>query len=156
MRQRCVNFQSFTRNGLLLMGRHKFHGAHIVQSIRQLNQNYANVTSHSKEHFTIVFDLTVFFRNIGNLTQFSNAIYKICNNCTKDITNIIKGIFSIFYNIVQESSSQSIFIHLQACQNAGNTNGVNDVRFAGFTTLLLMSIRRQNISATHKVNLFIV
>ena len=156
MCQRCINFQSFTRNGLLLMGRHKFHGAHIMQSICQFNQNYANVASHSKEHFTIVFDLTVFFRNIGNLTQFGNAIYKICNNSAIDITKIIKSIFSIFYNIVQESSCQSIFIHLQACQNASNTNGMNDVRFARFTTLLLMSIRRQNISATHKLDLFIV
>ena len=75
MRQGSINLQCLTGNRLLLVHGHELHGAHIMQSICQLNQNNANIPSHGEEHFTIVFNLSIFLGNIFNFAQLGHAIH---------------------------------------------------------------------------------
>jgi hypothetical protein len=60
------------------------------------------------------------------------------------------------YYIVKERSCQGVLVHLQASKNASYANRMNNVRFAGFTTLFLMCICCQNIRTANKLQLLIV
>ena len=153
MRQRSINLQRFAGNRLLLMHGHKLHGAHIVQSIGQLNQNHANIARHRKEHLAIVFNLSIFLGNILNFAQLRHAVNKVGHNHAKALLDIIQGIIGIFNNIVEKGCRQGFIVHLQAGQNAHHANRVNNIGLTGFAHLGFVCFKGQFIRLAHKAYL---
>ena len=135
------------------MHRHKLHRAHIVQTISQLNQNDADIARHRQEHLAIVLNLAVLLRDIFNFAQLRNTVNQIGYDCTELLLNIIKLIIRIFDYIMQKSSRQRFFVHLQADKNTHHANRVNDIRLAGLTLLLGVRLCRQLICLADKGNL---
>ena len=133
---------------------HELHGTHIVQSVRQLNQNHANIPSHGQKHFAIVFNLSIFLGNIFDFTQLGHTINQIGHNHAKALFDIIQGIIGIFYYVMEKGCRQGFVVHLQACQNTHYAYGMNNIRLTGFANLGFMGFKGQIIGLTHEAYLF--
>ena len=55
--QRRVDFSSVEGDAPLLVRRLKIEGAHVVQPVRQFDDNHAGIFSHRQEHLSYVFSL---------------------------------------------------------------------------------------------------
>ena len=150
MCQRRINLQCFPGNRLLLMHRHIFHRAHIMQTVGQLNQYHADIARHRQKHFAIVFNLAVFLGNIFDFAQLGNAVYQIGNHSTELFLDIFQLVIRILHHIMQEGSSQCFIIHLQSHKNAHNANRMDNIRFTGFTCLRSVCLGCQLIGLTDK------
>ena len=64
---RRINFQSLAADGFPTCARHRLHGAHIVRTVCQFDQNHPYITRHGKQHLAKRFNLSFFF---GFKTQF--------------------------------------------------------------------------------------
>ena len=49
---RCIDIHGFSGFFFLLMRRHIFQCSHIMQTVRQFNQNNTNIFCHGKKHFS--------------------------------------------------------------------------------------------------------
>ncbi len=112
MRQGRVNLQRFARNALLLMHGHILHGAHIMQSVRQLDQHHANVARHRQKHLAIIFDLAVLLGNIFYFTQLRNAVDQIGDHRAEALLDIVQSIIGILDHVMQECRRQGLIVQL--------------------------------------------
>ena len=55
--QRRIDLHGFQRFIPLLLGRHRFQSAHIVQTVRQLDDDNPDILCHGKQHFADIFRL---------------------------------------------------------------------------------------------------
>ena len=56
-----INLQRLLGNRMLFVHRHIFHGAHIMQTVRQFDDNHPYILGHGQEHFAVIFNLPFLF-----------------------------------------------------------------------------------------------
>ena len=105
MGKRGIDFHSFFGNTLLLVFSKMFQGPHIVQAVRQFDQDNTDVLRHGHEHLAMVFSQLLFMRFVLDLTELSNPIYDYPHIRTKLSFQIVQGRISIFHHIMQETTS---------------------------------------------------
>ena len=154
--QRRINLHRLARDGMLLMHRHVFHGAHVMQAVGQLNHNYADVLRHGKEHFTVVFNLLVLFADIFDFAQLGNAVNKVGNLRAEHFRQLLQGNVGIFNNVVQKGGCQRSFVHLQLRQYRRYAQRMNNIRLTGFTALICVCFGCNVISLADKSHLLFV
>ena len=154
--QRRVDFQGLLGDGLLLMNRHVFHGPHIVESVRQLDDNYTDILSHGQEHLTIVFNLTFFLGNIFDFAQLGHSVNQHGHLRPKHFLQLLKSGIRILHHIVQKSGSQRFLVHLHLGQDVGYLGGMYDVGLAGTPFLVRMLLGGKFICFLNESNLLFV
>ena len=154
--QRRVNFQRFLGNRLLLVHRHILHGPHVVQAVRQFDDNDTDVLGHGQKHLAVILDLPLFFGNIFNFAQLGHAVYQHGNLRAEHFLQLLKGSIRILYHIVEKSCRQRFFIHFHLGQDISYLCRVNDIRLAGTPLLICMHLRGKFIRLLHKSKLFFI
>ena len=113
MGKRGIDFHSFFGNALLLVFSKVFQGPHIVQTVRQFDQDNTDVLRHGHEHLAVVFSQLLFVRLVLDLTELGNSIDNHAHIRTKLSFQIVQGRISIFHHIMQETTSYCYSIQLE-------------------------------------------
>ena len=119
-------------------------GSHIVQTIRQFDDDYAQIVGHRQKHFSQALN-TAFLALVSNRGKFGNALTNLGDIIAKFFTNIIFRSFRIFNDIMQNTRLNRYQIRLQNRQNLGSFERMCDVRLATFSNLRSVSFARKNI-----------
>ena len=111
---------------------------HVVQTVGQLDDDDANILGHRHEHLAQVLDLRVFLRLIRNPREFRYAFDQ-----PRDLVAELRGdLFArdrrIFDDVVQQRGGDRLVVHLELGQNAGDREGMLDVRLARSPALALV------------------
>ena len=146
MCQWSINFQCFSGYTLLFFPAENSESTHIVQTVSQLDNHYADILGHGQEHLTEIFSLLILFVRIVEAGQLGYPIHQKSDFFAKHLRNIFPGIFRILYHIMQQSRNHPRQIHLQFGQNIGYRQRMNNIRFPRFSYLFPMSLSRQVIS----------
>ena len=75
VRDRRVDIQRFARDPLAAFQRQRTERAHVVQPVRQFDDDDADVLDHRQEHLAIVLGLSVFGGIKVDLTELGDAIH---------------------------------------------------------------------------------
>ena len=157
---RRVNIKRLLRNPLLLLHRLMRERPHIVQPVRQLDQNDADVLRHGEKHFPQIERLI--FQLLGGLFLLPAALiiilgeFKLGELChaidkkrhirAKIRLDLFPGEQSILHHIVQKTSRNRLLVHFQIGQNDCDIERMNDIGFAGLAQLPLVRLVRGVIS----------
>jgi hypothetical protein len=80
-----VNIERLPRNALLFLGRKEAERAHVVQPVRKLHHNDANVVDHGEEHFADIFGLPGLGSEQVQAADFRNAFNQAGDIRTKPL-----------------------------------------------------------------------
>src|SRR5262249_17786356 len=137
---RSVNVHGFARDALLLGGFQKFQGAHIVQSVGELNQDHADVLHHGQQHFSDVFRLPRLWRHHIQATDLGYAFDQLGNFRPEALLKPRHGEFRIFDDVVQQRRGKRGGVHAYVGKDVRDFEQVGNVGVAGTTKLVSVAL----------------
>ena len=143
MRQRGVDLHGFQRFDPLLFGDTEIQRAHIVQAVRQLDDDNPDILGHGQQHFTDIFRLLLRPAGIRDIGELGDTVHQLRYIGAELLFDVLQRDGGILHHIVQKRADDGIGIHAESHQNNGDRNGVRDVRIAGGAYLTLMRLFRQ-------------
>ena len=148
-----VDFQGFRGDPFLLVHGHEFHGPHVVQPVRQLDQHHPDVLGHGQEHLPVVFHLLFFPGNVFDFPQFGDPVHQHGHFPAENVFHLVQGHFGVFHHIMEKSGCQGHIVHLELGQDAGHPQGMDDVGFPGGPFLLGMGLCRKIVGLPDELHL---
>ncbi len=153
-RNRRIDVQRLLCNALLFLRRLVLERAHIVQTVRQLDQDDTDVLDHGQKHFAQILGLHLLLglrlvRVVpGKLDLFElrHTVHQLCDIAAEGVGEVLLGIDRILHHVVQKPGCDRFLVHLQIRQNNGNVQRMNDVRLTALTLLPLVRLIGQLIS----------
>ena len=117
-----------------------------MQAVRQLDQDHADVLRHGEEHLSEVLRLDVqLVVGPGDLGQLRDAVHQKSHVRAEHTAYLPLGKNGIFHHIVKQSRDDRLLVQLQLRQDNGDTQGMDDVGFAGFSALIHVGILRCHV-----------
>ena len=134
---RCINLHGFQRFGALLLHSHKLNRPHIVQTIRQLNQDDTDILCHGNQHFAEILHLFLLL-GIVQLSQTGDTIHQVSNRFAELFRNLVILEVGILHTVMQQSGTDGIRIQTHFNNNSRYRNRVDDIRVTIFAFLTRM------------------
>lgn len=119
----------------MLLWRLETHGAHVVQSVGELDDDDADILRHGDEHLAIAFKLSLFFGMALDLVELGDAFNKKGDFLVEFALEIEAGAVGVFDDVVQKPGGDGVVIEPEIGQDDGDVYWVDDVRFTGFAIL---------------------
>ena len=130
-----VDFPRFQRDSLPFLIPQMLERAHVVQSVRELDQDDPRVLRHREQQLAIVLDLLLGIGPELHAGDLGQSIDHGGDFPTKDITHVFQSGGRILDDIVDQGAREGDRIQMQLGQDGGHLDAVDDVVFAGPTLL---------------------
>ena len=108
-----IDLHGLQRDLPLLFGAFEGKGPHIVEPIRQLDDDDPDVLAHGKEHLPDVLRLLLLFGGQGNLPQFGHAVYHQRHVRPELLADPFQRRIGILHHIMKQCGAQTVRIHPQ-------------------------------------------
>ena len=103
MGKRCINIESFLRNSMLTIWRHRRDRSHIVQSIGKFDEQHPKIFCHRDEHLAHRRRLLCLPRIKLQAVELGHTVNNRGNVFAEISAQVIKRKFSIFNCVMQQS-----------------------------------------------------
>ena len=140
-----INLQCFQALLPLLIRGPKLGGAHIVQPVRQLNDNHPHIPVHGHKHFANILRLHFLPGRQGDLTQLGYAVHQQRHLRAKLAGDIVNVIRRVFYHIVEQRADDTLIVHAQLKQDFRHRHRVHNIRLPGTAKLPFVGRAGQGI-----------
>ena len=147
-----VDFNGFQRLVALLLFRHEAQGAHIVQAIRQLDDDHADIVRHGDEHFAQIFRLLLFFGAQLDLAQLGHAVDQRSDVFAELFFDLFNGDGRILRHVVQHRRRERFGVHAHVSQNDRHGDRMDDVGLTRPPGLIPVSLLGDLIGAVDHGN----
>ena len=129
MRNRRIDIQRFRRDALLRLGRLILQRAHVMETVRNLDQNDADISCHGDEDLPVVgrLVLRIVLAPILQSTDLGHGVDKIRNFRTELSGKLLLTDAGIFNGIVQIAGRNRTRAAMKTCQNIGDIGQMNDI-----------------------------
>ena len=151
-----VDFQGFLGDAPALFAGQHLQGAHVVQTIGQLDQDHADVAGHGHGHLLEVFRLRLGLGFEVHLGQFADPVDQLGHGFAKLGVQCFLGDAGVFDHVMQHRSHQALMVHVHVCQDARHSQRVGDVGFAAAAALAVVGLFGVEVGAADQVNLVVV
>jgi hypothetical protein len=119
--------------------------AHVVQPVRELDQNHADVVDHREQHLAEALRLTLFTRRELEGGQLRDAFDDVRHLLPEQFPHLFDGVGGVLYNVVQEPRGDGHDVQPHVRQQVGDLQRVDQVGLPGSTDLSLVLVGRENI-----------
>ena len=107
-----VDIECLTRNLILFVGRLRVEGAHVVQTVADLDEDDADIVAHGQQ-------------------QFLEVLCNLCDLRSEDVLDILHRVVGILDDVVQEGCTDTGGAQSDLCTgDLCHGDGVHDIRFA--------------------------
>ena len=145
MGKRSIEVIGLSGNLHLLVGAHAAESTHVVQAVREFYQQSTDIIMKRVEHLLIVVNLARLACRVLFLL-FGDHINKERHIIAKTCGNILYGVRSILYHIVQKSRDYGVCPQTEFLgNNLGDCHRMHYIRFPRLAALLLVSLTRQQV-----------
>jgi len=107
-----VDFHGFACDALALFARHGFQCAHIVQPVRQFDQDDPHVARHRQQHLAEILRLRIFAGFKFDLFQLAQAIDQLSHRLAKFFGYFLIADMGVFHHVVQQCSHDGLCIEV--------------------------------------------
>ncbi len=119
-----------------------------MESVRQLDDDDADILDHGKKHLAQIFGLhfllrLCFVRIVAGkleLLQLGDAVDQIGDIVSEHVGKLFFCVDRILDNIMQQSRGNGLLIHFKICQNDRHIQRMNNVGFPGLSLLRLVCL----------------
>ena len=148
-----VDVQSFAGDAPSLIRRQHFEGAHVVEAVSDLDQNYAQIFGHCHGHFLKVLSLRFSAAAESDFIELTDTIYQIGHGIPELVLYRGLGDAGVFDHIMQHGSHQRLMVHVHLDQYAGDRQRMGHIRFAASAELPFMSLLGVVVRSSDAVDL---
>ena len=138
--QRRIDLYRLSRDALLLVRAHVLECAHVVQTVRQLDHDDADVFGHGQEHLAIVLELHLFLRLVLDAAELRHAIDEHGDLLAEQLLHLLAGVRRILDHIMQQCRRDRRLIHMELCQYLSDMQRMDDIGFTGNALLILVRL----------------
>ena len=135
------------RHSLLLFGRARRQGAHVVQTIRQLDDEHAQVARHRHQHLAHRCCLLRFLRIELQTVEFRYAVDDRGDFGPECLRDVVESQLGVFDCVMQKRGNDGGFIEPDVGHDACDGEWMRDIRLAGRTSLVAMRFPCRVVSA---------
>ncbi len=135
MRDGRVDVQRLARDLLLPLGREKLQGAHVVQTVGQLDEHDADVVHHGQHHLAHVFGLRLFRRGEIDLADLGDALDDVGDLLAELGLDLVDGDRGVFNGIVQQAGGDGRGVELHLGQHGCDLQRMHQVRLTRLARL---------------------
>jgi len=140
--QRRVNFQRFRRDAALALHGQVPQRAHVVQAVRELDDDDAQVLRHGQEHFSQRAGLLFLPRLEGDLFQLGDALDQARHHFAELFGQRLARDVRVLQHVVEKARDDGVGVHLQLGQNARDFIRVLEVLLARVPILARVGLAR--------------
>ena len=142
VRQRRIHEQRLRRDFLLLVWTHVLEGAHVVQAVRELDQNHPHVVAQREQHFSEVLGLGT-GAGLEHPAHFGQAIDNRTLLGPKQTFHIVQGHVGVLHRVVKQRADDARRAqpHLLG-HHTRHGNGMVDVGLPAFASNVLVRVQR--------------
>jgi len=138
VRKRRVDLLRFAGGLHLFLLRLELEGPHVVEPVRQLDDDDADVLRHGQQHLAEILRLFLLLGGIRNFCQFGDAIHQVGDFLAEGFLELGVLVEGVLNGVVKDAGRNGCRIHVHFRQNAGDRDRVDDVRISGNTGLPFM------------------
>ena len=114
-----IDIKSFSGDASALVWSKHIQRAHIVKTVGDFNQDYAQILRHGHRHFLKILCLCFGATTKSYLVEFAYTVNQISNRIAKLRLNCCLGNAGVFDYVVQHSGHQALMVHVHFAENAG-------------------------------------
>ena len=147
-----VDVEGFRGDAPPLAARHVAHGAHVVGTVGQLDQDDAHITRHGQQHLAEGFRL-VFFTGVElQLVQLGQSVHQLGHLQAEAVHELRFGHAAVLERIVQQRGHQGLGVEFPDCALGRDRDRVGDVGLAAVAQLAQMGLVGKSVGLTHLLN----
>ena len=135
VRERRVYFKRLARYRKLLLAAVGRNSAHIVQAVRKLDEDNADIFRHDDEHLAQVLSLVFLDRLELELSELRHPVDERHDILAETLLELLAGKAGVFEHVVEQRGDYRFAVHLHAREYRGYADGVDYVRLAGVAAL---------------------
>lgn len=143
--ERRIDFHGLFGNAAALVGRHIFHGAHIVQAVGELHQQNAHVIGNGEQQLAQVFRLLGLAGNEIELLELGQPLHQPADIFAEQLIDFGTGGGGILDRIVQQRHRDGRSVEMHFGEDRGNFQRMRDIGVAIGPLLLAMFLHGVNI-----------
>ena len=138
MRERCVDLERLLRFLNLLLLAEVLDRAHVVQAIRELDQDHAHVLGHRDDHLAVVLRLGLLAALELDPRQLRHALDELRDLLAELGAHIVDVRLRVLDDVVQERGRDRLLVEPKLRADSRHADGVLDERRAGAPLLALV------------------
>ena len=133
-----VDLHGLQRLAALLLGRLIVHGAHVVETVGDLDEDHADVLGHGQKHLAQVLHLLVFLAGVLDAGQLGDAFHDVGDGRTELPGDILVGETGILNHVMQKRGDNAVLVKAHVCRDVRRGDTVGDVRAAVLALLAVV------------------
>ncbi len=126
-------------------------GAHVVEAVRELDQDHPQVRDHRQEHLAEGLRLLLLARDVGELADLRQAVDEIGDLVAELLGDRLFGRQGVFEDVVEEPDDDRDVVGLQVGQDRGHVERMNQVRLARPAHLALVLEARKDVRPSEEL-----
>ena len=155
-RQRRINFQRFVRHRLLPFGRKVGKRTHVMQPVRKLDDNHADVFRHRHHNLAEIFRFFLLLAFENDFIQFGNARNQLFHFFAELFADILFRRRGIFHHVVQKRRRHRGRVQPHIHQNVRHGARMHEIRLARSALLPLVHFFRIIVRFGYQLFIFFV
>ena len=143
--QRCIELQGLLGDVELSLRRLKFQGSHVVDPVRQTDEEDPDIGRHGQDHLPEIFRLSFFLIAEGDLADLGQAVDEKGHILAEGLLDLFQRGQGILDRIVEKTGHDRRRIELHIGQDSAHFHGMGQIGLAGEADLPLMDGGGKNI-----------
>ena len=108
-----VNFHGLEGFLLLLLRRLVLHGAHVVETVGDLDEDDPDVLGHGHQHLAEVLHLLLLFGGVVDAGQLADALHQIRHRGGKQLADLLVGGVGVLDGVVEQGRHDGLRVQVQ-------------------------------------------
>ena len=155
--ERGVDVHGLARLEEAAVGRQRRQGAHVVQAVRQLDDDHADVLRHGEEHLAQVEGLLLVHRGHLDGRELGDAVHQLGHGLAKEVRYLRERGGGILHRVVEKRRADGVLVHVEVlAEDEGHLDGVVDVGLARATALVAVVVGREVVGTVDLCPLLVV
>ena len=145
VRDGSVNVERLLRRTHTPLVGHELQRPHVVESIRQLDEDDANVVHHRQQHLAEVLDLPLLAGRKRDGADFRDTLDDVRDVVAEGLANSLDRRQGVFDDVVQQAGGHAHDVELHVRQDVGDFERMDEIRLARMADLPLVLEGRKHV-----------
>ncbi len=149
----CIDLEGFAGNPAALFRPERAQGAHVVQTVGELDQDHPDVLGHGQGHLLEVLGLSLCLALELHLSQLADPVNQIRDGLAELRGQCFLGDPGVLDHVVQHGGHQALMVQAHVGEDARYRERVGDVGFAAAPGLPVVGLLGIEVGAAHLIDL---
>ena len=143
VRDRCVDVERLARDPALLVDGQRLNRAHVVGSVRELDENHAQIFRHCEQHLAEALGLRLCGAVEAQVIDLAHAVDEQRDVVAEPLLYFCQRAARVLDHVVQQSGFDRARVEVQPGEDLGDRDRMGDVGIAAAALLAAVRLRAE-------------